>query len=482
MVNLVAEETALKQSEQRYRRLFEAAKDGILILDAHTGQINDANPFLIQLLGYSLTEILGKKLWEIGPFKYALASQSAFTKLRQKKYIRYEDIPLETKHGKKVDVEFISNQYSEGEEDVIQCNIREISKRVRDGDNLRKSIDELSAQVVELQEQERQMRLLNRLNDLLLSCNSQTEAHKVIETVLSELFEGQEGCLSANHSTGQDYGVIASWGEAQLVEPGSTHGNCGGACQMKPLFDMNQQNIEVSNNSSILTDHHCLCLPLIIKDEVIAVLCQSPPEAKEVKKLQNWQQLVFWVGEGIKLALANIQIREIMQEQATHDPLTGLFNRRYLMDTLSRELTLAKRHNSKTTIAMIDIDHFKLFNDMYGHAAGDKVLCALSTILSENIRRSDIACRYGGEEFVLVLFDSSIEAGFLHLQKISALINEMKITRGNETLNKTTVSVGLVEAPSAGMNVDELLNAADKALYAAKRAGRDRIEIYRNNS
>ena len=122
-------EGALKVSEVRYRRLFETAKDGILILDADTGQITDANPFLKDLLGYSHAELLGKRLWEIGPFRDIAASRGAFRKLQEKKYIRYENLPLETKEHQHKHVEFVSNVYRENGTRVIQCNIRDITAR-----------------------------------------------------------------------------------------------------------------------------------------------------------------------------------------------------------------------------------------------------------------------------------------------------------------------------------------------------------------
>lgn len=120
---------ALKASEIRYRRLFETAKDGILILDADTGKITDANPFLLNLLGYSHVEMLGKMLWEIGPFKDIAASRGAFRKLQKRKYIRYDDLPLETKERHHRHVEFVSNVYRENGTRVIQCNIRDITAR-----------------------------------------------------------------------------------------------------------------------------------------------------------------------------------------------------------------------------------------------------------------------------------------------------------------------------------------------------------------
>jgi PAS domain S-box-containing protein len=130
----------LRESESRYRRLFETAQDGILILDAGTGQIADVNPFLLDMLGYSHNEFLDKKLWEIGPFKDVEGSRSVFEELQEKGYVRYEHLPLETKDGRPIDVEFVSNAYWVNNEQVIQCNIRDISER-RQAEELRLKLE-----------------------------------------------------------------------------------------------------------------------------------------------------------------------------------------------------------------------------------------------------------------------------------------------------------------------------------------------------
>jgi PAS domain S-box-containing protein len=141
-------ELALRASESRYRRLFEAARDGILILDALTGRIVDVNPFLIDLLGYSHTEYLGKHLWEIGPFKNTVVSKAAFDELQRNGYTRYEDLPLETKDRREIQVEFVSNVYQVNDESVIQCNIRDITERKHAEEHLRNS-EEQFRQLVE---------------------------------------------------------------------------------------------------------------------------------------------------------------------------------------------------------------------------------------------------------------------------------------------------------------------------------------------
>jgi PAS domain S-box-containing protein len=142
-------EEALKSSEKRYRRLFESAQDGILILDAETGQISDVNPFLVEMLGYSHEDFLGKKLWEIGVFKDIEASKTAFLELQGKGYVRYNDLPLETQDGRPMAVEFVSNVYLVNDHKVIQCNIRDITERKLIGEALQRAHNELEQKVEE---------------------------------------------------------------------------------------------------------------------------------------------------------------------------------------------------------------------------------------------------------------------------------------------------------------------------------------------
>jgi PAS domain S-box-containing protein len=151
-------EQALKVSELRYRRLFETAQDGILILNADSGQIDDVNPFLTDMLGYSRKQLLGNKLWDIVPFKDVDESRAEFRKLQRESYVRYEDIPLETRAGRAINVEFVSNIYRVNGDRVVQCNIRDITKRRRAEDKLKeydRKLQVLSRRLVEAQETER---------------------------------------------------------------------------------------------------------------------------------------------------------------------------------------------------------------------------------------------------------------------------------------------------------------------------------------
>jgi len=215
-----------------------------------------------------------------------------------------------------------------------------------------------------------------------------------------------------------------------------------------------------------------------MQGETLGVLCIMGTGLWEDEHAIGQQQLAVTVGEVIKMSLSNLKLREKLREQAIRDPLTGLFNRRFLEETMSRDVYRAQRRNSPLCVVMLDLDDFKRFNDTFGHDAGDALLRELGQVLREKLRKSDISCRYGGDEFVLVLPDSSLADTQKRVEEICALVKEMQVRHGGPLLGTMTVSAGIAQAGVHGSNPGELLRAADKALYVAKAAGRDRVAVY----
>lgn len=175
-----------------------------------------------------------------------------------------------------------------------------------------------------------------------------------------------------------------------------------------------------------------------------------------------------------------VEIEELqtkLREQVIRDPLTGLFNRRYLEVTLERELANAQRDGTPISLAIMDIDHFKEFNDTYGHKAGDLMLQALAEMLRKQTRSGDVPCRYGGEEFLVVLPNASLEAARERAEQWRGSFEALRVYSGHELL-QTTLSFGIAAYPQHGQSGDEVIQAADKALYAAKAAGRNCVAVY----
>ena len=184
--------------------------------------------------------------------------------------------------------------------------------------------------------------------------------------------------------------------------------------------------------------------------------------------------LVADVTERTRAALEVQALQAELREQATHDALTGLYNRRYLEDTLSRELILARRKGHPVSIVMGDIDHFKAVNDRYGHLGGDEVLRSFGDLMKRHVRGSDIYCRYGGEEFLLVLPEMRKEDAFQRAEQLRSALAAAPVVHGTSSI-AVTASFGIATFPCDGRSSDELISSADRALYEAKAAGRNRV-------
>jgi len=176
------------------------------------------------------------------------------------------------------------------------------------------------------------------------------------------------------------------------------------------------------------------------------------------------------------MALANLRLRDVLRDQSIRDSLTGLFNRRYMEATLERELRRAARDNQSLAFLMIDIDHFKMFNDAFGHHAGDVLLRAVGEFLGQGIRGQDVACRFGGEEFVLILTDTPLEIAYRRAEVLREELARLAVQHNGQTLGKITMSVGIAAFPEHGTSSEELIRKSDTALYKAKEDGRDRTE------
>ncbi len=469
----------LEESEVRYRRLFETAKDGILILDGDTGRIVDANPFLQDMLGYPENELIGKALWEIGPVVNIADSQTAMRELQKNEYIRYEDIPLETRGGDIKHVEFVSNVYLVNGWRVIQCNIRDITDRKRTEEQLLTSNNELTLLVDELQMRDKQMQLMNHMNDLLQSCVTPSEAYQIITLVVGDLFPGHNGSLAILDAKDQHLEVFARWGTEVIVESAFSLEDCWALRRGRLHEVTDPQAGLVCRHFTHPLEGGYFCLPLTVQGETLGVISLIDNAVSQGKHPPGLKQLAVTISETIKLSLSNLKLRDELRKQAIHDPLTGLFNRRYLDETLPRELNRAQRINAPLCVVMLDIDGFKQFNDSFGHGPGDLLLREFASVLREYLRKSDISCRYGGDEFVLIMPDSSIDETLQRVERIRVFLKELQQIRNTGLkVSVITLSAGIAAMPEHGSTESELIKAADEAMYAAKQAGRDRIVVY----
>lgn len=355
--------------------------------------------------------------------------------------------------------------------------VQDITDRKRAEEALRQSHEQLTASLATLQIHTRDLTQVNEMNELLQTCLKEEEIHRVFAHMAHTLDLGSGGMLAMARRPGHSLQSVASWGDTEGMDTAFSLDDCWGLRR--------GQAYEPSLTSPRLYCAHFradpdllnLCHPLVVQGETLGLISVRAKSDIGDTAWLRIRQLSVTLGEALKLALSNIRLREALREQATRDPLTGLFNRRYLDETLPRELHACLRDDQPLALAMLDIDHFKQYNDTWGHEAGDLVLIEVSRILREHLRASDIACRYGGEELVAVMPRAELHEARERISRIANLVRNVELHINDRPLPAVTFSAGIALAPRQGETADILLRAADQALYAAKQAGRDRVFV-----
>jgi diguanylate cyclase (GGDEF)-like protein len=220
-----------------------------------------------------------------------------------------------------------------------------------------------------------------------------------------------------------------------------------------------------------------LCVPLSAQNEGIGSLYISWKQVRDVSDLEEEQRFIEDIANSLALALGNLRLREKLHILSIREALTGLFNRRYLDEALPRELNRARRNKEPLSVLMFDIDHFKKFNDAYGHEAGDHVLKKISEVILSNIRESDIACRYGGEEFIIILPGTPIEVAVERAEALRKDVSFSRLEHNGKDIGSLTISVGVAAFPQHGTMYDTLIRTADEAAYRAKECGRNQVVV-----
>jgi diguanylate cyclase (GGDEF)-like protein/PAS domain S-box-containing protein len=469
----------LQDSELRFRRLFETARDGILLLEADTGDITEANPSLVEMLGYPRAEILGKKLWEIGAFTDVEACRAIFQELQARGYIRYDNLALQTRTGQLISVEFVSNTYQVDHHRVIQCNIRDTSVRAQAEETLRTAHEKLAGWVSELEQRHREMAVLNDMGDLLHACVTVENAYAVIRQFAPQIFAAEEGLLGILNAPRNLIQPTVMWGESatSLSEHSFPADECWALRRGRLHWVETTHTGLLCAHLSQPAPSAYVCVPLSAQNETIGLLHVSMPHPEPGRLIEWKRQLAGTLARHIELALANLHLRETLRTQSIRDPLTGLFNRRYMEESLALEVARAARNRQPLTIIMLDVDHFKAVNDTFGHEAGDVLLRELGQLVQTHIRAGDIACRYGGEEFTLIVPNTSLETAVQRAEQLRELAGQLSAEYQGRLLRPVTISFGIAIFPAHGSSEEALLRAADAALYRAKAEGRDRVIV-----
>lgn len=369
-------------------------------------------------------------------------------------------------------------------EQLLDARVRleeRISERTKDVEQANCA---LGKSVRQLESRHGEMILLGEMGNFFQACRDLEEAMRVAETQLRHLFPDLSGSLFLMNPSRNALERAASWGQATTMEKFHQPDDCWALRRSKPhVVKPIDHAIACRHNQSVDDGFLNICLPLTANGEALGTLClqarETPgdPSADSAGLLDKRMEFYVAAAENLALAISNLRLRETLRFQALRDSLTGLFNRRYLLETLDHELNRAVEHSQPLSVAMLDVDHFKRFNDSFGHAAGDLVLASLGTFLREWAQGAEIVSRYGGEEFTVVLPNMSAEAACLRIESLRRGVEALTFERHGQVFPCVTISAGIASCPVHALDCDALMRMADQALYRAKENGRNRIAV-----
>jgi diguanylate cyclase (GGDEF)-like protein/PAS domain S-box-containing protein len=353
---------------------------------------------------------------------------------------------------------------------------------LRDITDRKKADEQLKVALLESEALAKESGELSELGDSLQSCQTIEEIYRMSEKMLPGILDFRPGTLSIINSSRDLVESVASWEDCATSETIFHPDDCW-ALRRGKTYGLNSP-LPCSHVSESAAMNY-LCVPLIAHGETLGILyledmaslkSHSPQAVKFEQTTIN--RLANAVAERISFALANLKLRELLRNQSIRDPLTGLFNRRYLEESLNRELNRANRTDRTVSVVMLDLDHFKHFNDTFGHQVGDILLKEVAVVIKSRVRAGDLACRYGGEEFSLILAEVDAEGAYKCVESIRESIKHLSLHHRGQTLGTITVSAGIATFPAHGNTSEDLIRCADESLYRAKKSGRDCIIVY----
>ena len=383
--------------------------------------------------------------------------------------------------GTCTDIDDERRNQQELEQQVVQHTAALIEANKRLEDEMRERAlaqQELNLQnermVRELTKRTNRVTTMAKMAELLQSCADVKDAFSVVAGMAPKVFPELRGAVLLFNSARVVLEVAAAWNDCALPAPVFGPQDCW-ALRIGHLHLVKAGDHTAECRHAGALPHAYLCIPLMSQGEAIGILhfqCIGPAELTESELM-----LTTTFAEQVGLSISNLRLREALRNQSIRDPLTGLFNRRYLEEMMQRETRRAVRSSTGLGVLMLDLDHFKTFNDTYGHDAGDAVLRETASFLAKSVRAEDIVCRFGGEEFVILLPMADLKATHARAERIRSKIREVTVLHQGRSVGSVTISVGVAALPQHGTASKTLLETADAALYRAKREGRDRVVV-----
>lgn len=324
----------------------------------------------------------------------------------------------------------------------------------------------------------REVEALFHATDMLQSANGYNDANAVLRSTAATLLPNMGGALYVFNNSRDRVDLTLSWNwpSESGPEPTIAPTECW-------ALKRGKTSINLTGENDLRCAHHAcdfavMELPMMARGEIFGLLKIAQTSERGAEDFAQAETTARAIADTMSLALANIGLREKLRTQALRDPLTGLYNRRYMEDMLERFGNISERNADPMAVIMLDLDHFKKLNDEHGHALGDAVLCEVASSLVGGIRPCDVACRYGGEELVVLLPNCGLDEVAARAETLRSRIESLSENHGI----RITASFGVACSPETSARTSDLLAQADAALYRAKNQGRNRVAIANGNN
>ena len=477
----------LQASHKFTERITTLIPNIVYIYDLDKNQNIYCNPFIDEVLGFTPKQIQNHQTNLLSELIHP-ADLNSVERHFKKCYFLEEDDYLEVEYRIKDnkgewhwfhDKNTIFERDANGQPQQILGIAQDITDNKKVQLKTEKLTQKLEEKVKALEVRNEERIKLAEMNEFLQACLTIEEAKTTLADLLKPLFADTNGAIYLINNSHNFLEIIATWGAIdsnQIIESNECWGLRRGsphACK-STTSSLYCSHINLENDSaSPSAIGSTLCLPMMAKGETLGMFYLQFNEDREITR--SIRELGKTIAQNIGMAFANLKLQETLKFQSLRDPLTGLFNRRYLIESLEKEIDRATRKKQCIGIMIIDIDYFKRFNDTYGHEAGDLVLKEVGTYLIKQTRQYDIACRYGGEELVIVMPDASLENTILRAEEIRHGIAQLQLRHQGILLETVTISVGVSCFPDDGIEPESLIRIADKGLYLAKEQGRNRV-------
>jgi diguanylate cyclase (GGDEF)-like protein/PAS domain S-box-containing protein len=463
--------------------LVENSPFGIVVQDL-SGVVKLCNNAFANLYGYQRSEVVGQNLDDLIVSPQSREAASALTAQVNSGREVHQTLSRKRKDASLIDVDAHAIPMVQGGQVRAAYVIyNDISVQVRAATSAAEHARSLNELVSELQRRTNEMTALNEVGGLLQSSATVDEVFAVVGSSGKKLFvTSQGGALYLFKSSRNLLELSASWGIADTREKTFPPSACWSLRRGQPHWSQSaEETIKCAHLKDAAIANY-LCVPMIAQGDTLGVLQliyglqQSAAAAAEIDGMHSSEsRLGVAAASQIALSLASLRLRESLRDQSIRDPLTGLFNRRFMQECLDRELLRVTRKNRSLAFIFIDVDNFKRFNDVYGHEAGDEVLRSMGDFFRSHFRGDDIICRYGGEEFAIILPESSAQDAATRAELLRIAARTLKLKHNDVILDAVTISAGIAGFPEHASSAGELLQVADGCLYEAKRSGRDRI-------